>query len=153
MPDIKAVKKDEALSPEIKEITHRHSHIFQGIGKIRDNKSGQYFYAKFSMRPDAVPVAQKPRPVVYYLQEPLKKWLEQCLEEEIFEEVPEGEPVTWLAFTTGVPAKAKVQQTRQGRPGTTHDQSQRGPQGTQQIYGMTQDNPRHYCRRFHVQVP
>lgn len=67
MPDIKAVKKDEALSPEIKEITHRHSHIFQGIGKIRDKKSGQDLYAKFSMRPDAVPVAQKPRPVAYYM--------------------------------------------------------------------------------------
>ena len=49
------------------------------------------------MRPEAVPVAQKPRPVAYYLQEPLKKWLEQCLEEEIFEEVPEGEPVIWCS--------------------------------------------------------
>ena len=47
------------------------------------------------MTPDAVPVAQKPRLVAYHLQEPLKKWLEQCLEEEIFEEVPKGEPVTW----------------------------------------------------------
>ena len=46
------------------------------------------------MRPGAVPVAQKPKPVTYYLQQPLKKWLEQCLEEEIFEEVPDGEPVT-----------------------------------------------------------
>ena len=94
MSDIKAVKEDEVLSTEIKDIADRYSHVFQGIGKIRDNKNGQDFYAKFSMRPEAVPVAQKPRPVAYYLQEPLKKWLEQCLEEEIFEEVPEGEPVT-----------------------------------------------------------
>jgi len=49
------------------------------------------------MRPEAVPVAQKPRPVAYYLQELLKKWLEQCLGEEIFEEVPDGEPVTWCS--------------------------------------------------------
>ena len=94
MPDIKAVKRDEVPSPEIKNITDRYSHNFQGIGKIRDNKNGEDFYAKFSMRPEAVPVARKPRPVAYYLQEPLKKWLEQCLEEEIFEEVPDGEPVT-----------------------------------------------------------
>ena len=46
------------------------------------------------MRPAAVPVAQRPRPVAYYLQEPLKKWLDQCVEEEIFEEVPEDEVVT-----------------------------------------------------------
>ena len=97
MSDIKAVKEDEVPSPEIKDIADRYSHVFQGIGKIRDNKNGQDFYAKFSMRPEAVPVAQKPRPVAYYLQEPLKKWLEQCLEEEIFEEVPEGEPVTWCS--------------------------------------------------------
>ena len=80
-----------------KNITDRYSHIFQGIGEIRDNKNGEDFYAKFSMRPEAVPVAQKPRPVAYYLQEPLKKWLEQCLEEEIFGEVPDGKPVTWCS--------------------------------------------------------
>ena len=95
MSDIKAVKEDEVPSPEIKDIADRYSHVFQSIGKIRDNKNGQDFYAKFRMRPEAVPVAQKPIPVAYYLQEPLKKWLEQCLEEEILEEVPEGEPVTW----------------------------------------------------------
>ena len=44
-----------------------------------------------------MPVAQRPRPVAYYLQEPLKQWLGQCVEEEIFEEVPEGEAVTWCS--------------------------------------------------------
>lgn len=46
------------------------------------------------MKPEAVPIAQKPRPIAYYLQKPLEKWLEQCIKEDIFEEVPEGEPVT-----------------------------------------------------------
>lgn len=49
------------------------------------------------MKPGAVPVAQKPRPVAYHLQKPLRNWLHQCIEEEIFEEVPEGEPVTWCS--------------------------------------------------------
>ena len=49
------------------------------------------------MRPETVPVAQRPRPVAYYLQEPLKKWLGQCVEEAIFEEVLEGEAVTWCS--------------------------------------------------------
>ena len=49
------------------------------------------------MKPGAVPVAQKPRPVAYYLQKPLKRWLEQCIKKDIFEEVPEGEPVTWCS--------------------------------------------------------
>ncbi|XP_053376601.1 uncharacterized protein LOC123533440 [Mercenaria mercenaria] len=47
--------------------------------------------------PEATPVAQKPRPVPYYLQEPLKTWLDECIKEEIFEEVESGEPVTWCS--------------------------------------------------------
>ena len=94
--DVKTVKR-ESPNPEIKKITEKFAHIFQGIGKIRDKKNDQDFYAKFSMKPEAVPVAQKPRPVAYYLQKPLKEWLEQCIEGEIFEEVPEGELVTWCS--------------------------------------------------------
>ena len=44
------------------------------------------------MKPDAAPVAQKPRQVPYFLQEPLKKWLEQDV--NIFEKVLDDEPVT-----------------------------------------------------------
>ena len=49
------------------------------------------------MKPDAVPVAQKPRPVPYYLQDPLMKWLDQCREEDIFERVEGDEPITWCS--------------------------------------------------------
>ena len=49
------------------------------------------------MRSEAVPVAKRPIPAAYYLQEPLKKWLGHCVDEEIFEEVPEGEAVTWCS--------------------------------------------------------
>ena len=45
----------------------------------------------------AVPVAQKPRPVSYYLQEPLRKWLDECIKEDIYEEVQPGEPFTWCS--------------------------------------------------------
>ena len=96
-PGIKSVKQDKDFKPEIKEITDQYSDVFKGIGKIRDIKNGKEFYAKFSMRPETVPVAQRPRPVAYYLQEPLKRWLDQCVEEEIFEEVPAGEAVTWYS--------------------------------------------------------
>ena len=40
---------------------------------------------------------QETIPVAYYLQEPLKKWLEQCLKVGIFEQIPEGGPVTWYS--------------------------------------------------------
>ncbi|ESO95955.1 hypothetical protein LOTGIDRAFT_175011 [Lottia gigantea] len=57
----------------IKEIVNRHTNIFEGIGRIRDLKNDKDLYAKYNMKPGVVPVAQKPRPVAYYLQEPLKK--------------------------------------------------------------------------------
>ena len=33
----------------------------------------------------------------YYLQDPFKKWLDQCLEEDIFERVEGDEPITWCS--------------------------------------------------------
>ena len=50
-----------------------------------------------NMDPEAVPVAQKPRPVPYHLQKPLKEWLEQGVKEEIFEKVADGEAITWCS--------------------------------------------------------
>ena len=49
------------------------------------------------MDPEAVPTAQKPRCVAYHLQQLLKKWLGQGVQEEIFEKVPDGEPITWCS--------------------------------------------------------
>lgn len=48
-PDVKTVKR-ESPNSEI-------NHVFQGIGKIRDKKNDEDFYAKFSMKPEEVPVA------------------------------------------------------------------------------------------------
>ena len=42
-------------------------------------------------------MAQKPRPVPYHLQKPLKDWLDQGVKEDIFEKVPDGEPITWCS--------------------------------------------------------
>ena len=78
-------------------ILQQHEEVFKGIGKIFDKKNKQDFLVKFSMKTDATPVAQKPRPVPYYLQEPLRKWLEECVKEEIFDKVEPGEPVTWCS--------------------------------------------------------
>eukprot|EP00795_Rhopilema_esculentum_P003926 gene3924-15252_t len=46
------------------------------------------------MRPEAAPIAQKPRQVPYYLQEPFKQWLDQGVQEDLLEKVPENEPIT-----------------------------------------------------------
>ena len=91
------VQKVTAIPTSVQEILQEHPEVFKGIGKIHDNRNNREVYARFHMRPEAAPVAQKPRQVPYYLQKPLKEWLAQCIEEEIYEEIPDDEPVTWCS--------------------------------------------------------
>ena len=100
--DSKAVKSilDNKAKSGIETILQQQEEVFKGIGIIFDKKNKDFFLVKFSMKPDATPVAQKHRPVPYYLKEPLKNLLEECVKDEIFEKIEQGEPVTcvhhWL---------------------------------------------------------
>ena len=69
----------------------------QGIGQIANKKTGEEIFVRFNMKEEAAPIAQKPRQVPYYLQKPLKKWLDTSVENGILEKVPEGEAVTWCS--------------------------------------------------------
>ena len=103
--DNKAVKSilNSKAKSDIETILQQHEEVFKCIGKIFDTKNNEEFLVKFSMKADATPVAQKPRPVPYYLQEPLQRWLDECIKEEIFEKVEPGEPVTWYSPLVGQP--------------------------------------------------
>ena len=81
----------------VKGITNKFKSVFEGIGRIRDIKNDKELYVQFNMKANAAPVAQRPRPVPYYLQQPLKLWLDQCVEEGLFEIVPSDEPITWCS--------------------------------------------------------
>lgn len=93
----KVEDKKKHGDPEIRRILQKYDNVFQGIGLIYDSRNDREFHARFHMKPEAAPVAQKPRQVPYHLQDPLKKWLIQGMEQDIFEPVPEGEPVTWCS--------------------------------------------------------
>lgn len=90
---IKKVKEQSNLENIISD----HSKVFSGIGEIKDPKTGEPIEANLEMDPKAVPVAQRPRNVPYYLQEPLREWLEEGEREGIFEKVPANEPITWCS--------------------------------------------------------
>ena len=60
----------------MKDLITKYSHLFQGISKIEDKKNHKEILGRFHVKPEAAPVAQKPRQVPYYLQGPLKKWLD-----------------------------------------------------------------------------
>lgn len=91
---VKAIQ-GKHIAPNIEKILKPLDEVFQGIGKIFDKKKNEDFLVKFSMKADAVPIALKPRPVPYYLQEPFQKWLDECIKEDIYKEVQPGEPITW----------------------------------------------------------
>jgi hypothetical protein len=74
----------EKRKTEMTEILDAFRSVFEGIGKIRDNKNDSELYVKFNMKPGVAPVAQKPRQIPYYLQKPLKQWLEKGVKAEIF---------------------------------------------------------------------
>ncbi|CAC5366630.1 unnamed protein product [Mytilus coruscus] len=88
---------------EMTQILNEFDSIFEGIGKIRDNRNDSKLCVKFNMKPGVAPIAQKPRQVPYYLQKPLKQWLEERVKSDIFEEVPSGTPVQWYSPLVVVP--------------------------------------------------
>ena len=81
----------------IETVLREYSDVFQGIGCFRETNTGKKIEVKLEMETDAKPVAQKPRPVLYHLQKLLKDWLDQGVKEEIFENVPDGEAITWCS--------------------------------------------------------
>jgi len=85
-PQVRTVTTNgnQSSNPSTDEIVSKYNKVFEGIGKIRDNKRNEELYVQFSMKQEAVPIAQKPRPVAYHLKEPLRKWLDQGIEEDIF---------------------------------------------------------------------
>ena len=64
--------KDTGMQ-EIEDFVAKYRHLFEGIGEMEDKKRGKEILGHFHMKASAKPVAQKPRSVPYYLQEPLKK--------------------------------------------------------------------------------
>ncbi len=84
-------------SEQAQEIADQYKEVFTGIGMIRDKKADKDIYGRFNMQQGVAPVAQKPRQVPYFLQQPLKKWINECEEQDIIEKVPEGDPITWYS--------------------------------------------------------
>ena len=91
------IKTAKTPDDNIEAVLSEYSDVFQGIGCFREKSTGKKIEVKLEMEPDAEPIAQKPRPVPYHLQKPLKDWLDQGVKEEIFEKVPDGEAITWCS--------------------------------------------------------
>ncbi|KAK3753779.1 hypothetical protein QZH41_014237, partial [Actinostola sp. cb2023] len=94
---IKNVNQQKPDDNDIKldEILNRYKYRFTGIGKAM--RDGQEIKISVPMKDNAIPIAQKPRRVPYLLTEPLKKRIEEFVENDITEPVPEHEAITWCS--------------------------------------------------------
>ena len=89
--------KKVQTSSQIEALLAEYSDTFHGIGCFKEKETGEKMQVKLEMDPQAKPVAQKPRNVPYHLQQPLKQWIDEGVEKEIFEKVPPGEAITWCS--------------------------------------------------------
>ena len=92
--EVKVVRK-ENRQDELNSILEQHQQRFTGIGRaMRDGKEIQIH---IPMTDNAIPIAQKSRRVPYLLTDPLKKRLEEFVNNDIIEPVPEHEAITWCS--------------------------------------------------------
>ena len=97
---IKTVKTPD---DSIERVLSKCSDVFKGIGCFREKNTGKKNEVKLKMETNAKPMPQKPRPVPYHLQKPLKDWLDQGVKEEIhvFEKVPVERRLPGVITTSG----------------------------------------------------
>ena len=87
------VKKTIATQLKLQEILKKYKERFQGIGKAK--RDGQDIEIHLPMNDNATPIAQKPRRVPYHLLEPLEERINEFVESDIIEKVPEHEAIKW----------------------------------------------------------
>ena len=76
-------------------ILTRFQQRLSGIGTATRN--GKKIQIKVSVKPNATPIAQKARRILYHLVEPLKKRIEEFEANDIIEPVPKREAVKWYS--------------------------------------------------------
>ena len=91
----------------IETVLREYSDVLQGISCFREKNTGKKIEVKLEMETDTKPVAQKPRPVPYHLQKPIKDCLDQRVKEEIFEKASDGEVIAWCSPLVEVQPKPK----------------------------------------------
>ena len=93
--DNKTVHKVQTGNKELDQIIDDHEKLFHGIGKAQ--RDGRDIEIHLPLKDNAEPVTQKPRRVPYHLVEPLKKRMQEFVDNDIMEPVPEHESITWCS--------------------------------------------------------
>ena len=64
---------------------------------LRVTRTDEDIQLHLPMKEGAEPVAHKPRSVAYHLMDPLKKRLQEFVQQGIMGKVPDQEPITWCS--------------------------------------------------------
>ena len=94
-PNRETTKNVHKLETGSDEVVHWHRKLFEGIGKTQ--RDGQDIEIHLPLKENAIPITQKPRQVPYHLMDPLKKRISEFVENDIMEEVPTHESITWCS--------------------------------------------------------
>ena len=98
------VKKVTEKHQKLEEILKKYEERFQGIGKAKRGEEDIEIH--LPMNENATPIAQKPRRVPYHLLKPLEEHINEFVESDIIEKVPEHEAIEWCSPLVVIP-KAK----------------------------------------------
>ena len=93
--EIQTTNKVQTGNEDLDRILCQHKGRFEGIGKAKCE--GEDTNITLPLKDGAQPIAQKPRRVPYHLMEPLKKRMEELIDKDIMEKVPEHESITWCS--------------------------------------------------------
>ncbi len=89
------VKKTTTTNRKLEKILQRYDDRFHGIGKAK--RDGKDIEIHLPMNENATPIAQKPRRVPYHLLDPLEERINEFVESDIIEKVPEHEAIEWCS--------------------------------------------------------
>ena len=93
--ELQKIHKIQTGNEDLNKILLQHEERFGGIDKAR--RDGQDIQIHLPLKEDAKPIAQKPRRVPYHLMEPLRHRMDEFVEKDIMEKVPEHDSITWCS--------------------------------------------------------
>ncbi|XP_028414345.1 uncharacterized protein K02A2.6-like [Dendronephthya gigantea] len=92
-------KVTETKDRELQNILNKHSKVFHGLGKLKQDK------IKLNVDKTTTPRAQPQRRIPYHIRQKVQNAIEQLEKDDIIERVPENQPTPWVSPIVAVPKK------------------------------------------------
>ena len=90
-----ATENDDQLNDTL----NGYAHVFRGLGKLKDSK------ICLNIDESITPVALTQRRLPFHIRDRVDKALDQLLEDDVIEQVPENQPTPWVSPIVAIPQK------------------------------------------------